>query len=79
MRAARNIFTAAKAIQGDVAKELGPPEGDSFGYSAFLASVVRGTRGYIERVTNQINGAYKKGLVQRVRGDAPQVAGDVDY
>lgn len=59
----RNIFAAAKAIQVDVAKELGPPEEGlrSSTQSVLPLSVVRGTRGYIERVSNQANGAYEKG------------------
>ncbi len=60
---ARNIFLVAKAIQGDVAKELGPPEEGlrSSTQSVIPLSVVRGTRGYIERVVNQINGSYENG------------------
>lgn len=63
MAGARNIFSAAKAIQADVARELGPPEeGVRSGSQRVLPfSVVRGTRGYIERVANQANGAYENG------------------
>lgn len=63
MTGARNIFSAAKAIQADVAKELGPPEEGlrAATQSVLPFSVVRGTRGYIERVANQINGAYENG------------------
>lgn len=63
MTTGRNIFAAAKAIQVDVAKELGPPEEGlrSGTQSVIPLSVVRGTRGYIERVSNQANGAYEKG------------------
>lgn len=63
MADARNIFSVAKAIQTDVAKELGPPEEGlrSSTQSVIPLSVVRGTRGYIERVANQINGAYENG------------------
>jgi len=63
MADARNIFSAAKAIQADVTKELGPPEEGlrSSTQSVIPQSVVRGTRGYIERVTNQANGAYENG------------------
>jgi hypothetical protein len=59
----RNIFSVAKAIQADVKKELGPPEEGlrSSTQSVIPLSVVRGTRGYIERVTNQANGAYENG------------------
>jgi hypothetical protein len=60
---ARNVFSAAKAIQADVAKELGPPEEGlrSAAQRVIPSSVVRGTRGYIERVANQANGAYDNG------------------
>src|SRR5438034_2670528 len=63
MVGARNIFSAAKAIQADVARELGPPEeGIRSGSQRVIASsLVRGTRGYIERVANQANGAYENG------------------
>jgi len=59
----RSIAAAAKAIQGDIAKELGPPEEGlrAATQSVIPLSVVRGTRGYIERVSNQANGAYEKG------------------
>lgn len=63
MADARNVFTVAKAIQADVTKELGPPEEGlpSSTQTVIPMSIVRGTRGYIERVTNQINGAYENG------------------
>lgn len=63
MSSARNIFLAAKAIQADVARELGPPEEGlpSATQSVLPLSVVRNTRGYVERVANQANGAYENG------------------
>lgn len=63
MDRARNIFSAAKAIQADITKELGPPEEGLRSVTQRLIplSVVRGTRGYIERVSNQANGAYENG------------------
>jgi hypothetical protein len=63
MAVARNIFSAAKAIQADVSKELGPPEEGlrSATQPVIPFSVVRGTRGYLERVANQVNGAYANG------------------
>jgi hypothetical protein len=63
MKAARNIFAAAKAIQADVSEELGPPpEGlPSSKQLVIPIALVRGTRGYIERVANQVNGAYENG------------------
>ena len=59
----RSVFEAAKAIQADVAKGFGPPEEGfrSVGQWVVPSSVVRGTRGYIERVANQANGAYENG------------------
>jgi hypothetical protein len=63
MTDARNILSAAKAIQADIAKELGPPEEGlrpaTQGVLPF--SVVRNTRGYIERIVNQVNGTYENG------------------
>jgi hypothetical protein len=46
-----------------VARELGPPEEGlrSATQSVLPFSLVRDTRGYIERVTNQINGTYENG------------------
>jgi hypothetical protein len=63
MTDARNVFAAAKAIQEDVAKELGPPaEGLRPATQGVLPfSLVRNTRGYIERVVNQVNGTYENG------------------
>jgi hypothetical protein len=60
---ARNIFAAAKAIQADIDQELGPPEEGlrAVTQQVLPHSVVRGTRGYIERVVNQANGAYENG------------------
>lgn len=60
---ARNTFSAAKAIDLDVRRELGPPDeglrADT--QSVVPRSVVRGTRGYVEKVTNQANGCYENG------------------
>lgn len=60
---ARNAFKAAKAIQGELDAQLGPPEdGRRSGKDLVIPfSIVRGTRGYIERVVNQVNGAYEMG------------------
>lgn len=61
--ASRNIFNTAKAIQAEVRSQLGPPEEGllSATQQVLPASIVRGTRGYIERVVNQINGSYENG------------------
>ena len=60
---ARNLLSAAKAIQADISKELGPPEEGlrSVTQSVLPFSVVRNTRGYIERIANQVNGTYENG------------------
>ena len=58
-----NTFRVAKAIQADVRNLIGAPE-EGFLSEAQLvvpASIVRKTRGYIERVVNQINGSYENG------------------
>lgn len=59
----RNTFTAAKAINLDVRRELGPPDEGLLATSQQVLprSLCRGTRGYIERVVNQANGCYEKG------------------
>lgn len=59
----RNIVATAKAINAEVTREIGPPEEGLLASSQhiILTSLVRGTRGYIERVANQINGAYENG------------------
>jgi hypothetical protein len=63
MSSVRNLFSAAKAIQTDIAREVGPPEEGllSNTQAVVLMSLVRGTRGYITKIANQINGAYENG------------------
>lgn len=63
MSISRNVFNAAKAIQAEIDSALGPPEEGRRSDKQLVipASVVRGSRGYIERVVNQINGTYEKG------------------
>lgn len=58
-----NFFTAAKGLHAEIAMELGPPpEGLRAAQSLVVpATLVRGTRGYIERIVNQVNGAYENG------------------
>jgi len=58
-----NFIAAAKAIHSEILKELGPPEEGllSSTQPVILTSLVRNTRGYIERVANQINGSYENG------------------
>ena len=61
--AARNALNAAKAIDAEVRHELGPPdEGLVLATQSIVPrSLVRNTRGYIEKVTNQANGCYENG------------------
>ena len=56
-------LSLSKEILLDIEELIDPPEE---GFSAetnqiVLISIVRGTRGYIERVVNQVNGCYEKG------------------
>lgn len=59
----QNAFNAAKALDQEFRKELGPPEEGvlSETQSVVPRSLVRGTRGYIERIANQVNGCYQNG------------------
>lgn len=59
----RNIVATAKAIHAEIASDFGPPEEglQATTQSVIMLSLVRGTRGYIEKVSNQINGAYENG------------------
>jgi hypothetical protein len=62
-RLAKSMLNAAKAIDADF-EALGniPVEGLlSRTQQVVPFSLVRGTRGYIEKVTNQINGTYEHG------------------
>jgi hypothetical protein len=58
-----NFFAAAKGLQAEIATELGPPpEGLRAAQNLVVPmTLVRGTRGYIERIANQVNGAYENG------------------
>jgi len=53
----------AKAMQEEVDRSLGPPEEGLLAetHRVVPRSIVRGTRGYIEKVANQVNGCYEKG------------------
>ena len=63
MSSIRNIVATAKAIYADISTEVGPPEEGLLAttQTVIMLSLVRGTRGYIEKVSNQINGAYENG------------------
>jgi hypothetical protein len=58
-----DALKAAKGIQTEVRVHLGPPQEGfrSNTESVLPASIVRGTRGYIEKVVNQANGTYQMG------------------
>lgn len=63
MKNAIDILLIAKAFQNDVAAIAGPPEEglSSTTDRVILRSLTRGTRGYIEKIANQANGAYENG------------------
>lgn len=63
MSSTRDIIATAKAIHGEIAAELGPPEEGvpAPTQAVILTSLVRGTRGYVEKIANQVNGAYANG------------------
>ena len=54
---------ASKAIRLEVSTYGSPSEDGTPAYSQQVlpASLTRGTRGYIERIANQVNGCYEKG------------------
>ncbi len=57
------ILDLAKDLQQDLKGAYHPPD-EGFraeSQKVIPMSVVRGTRGYIEKVANQINGCYEKG------------------
>jgi hypothetical protein len=58
-----NAITAAKAIHAELIEQVGPPEEGLWAATqpVIIMSLVRGTRGYIERVANQVNGSYENG------------------
>ena len=58
----RNFALTAKAIQADAAIAGPPAEGvRASNDGVVLLSLVKGTRGYIEKIANQANGAYENG------------------
>lgn len=63
MDAAKNFALTAKAISIELSEINGPPaEGILAGTQSVIAvSLVRNTRGYIEKIANQINGTYENG------------------
>lgn len=63
MDAAKNLLLTAQAIKAELGENLRPPEegGTASSEPVVLMSIVRGTRGYIERISTQANGAYERG------------------
>jgi hypothetical protein len=61
--AAREIVELVKKLKGDAPKRFVPPSGGTRPSSESLLpyAMVTGTRGYIVKVANQINGCYEKG------------------
>lgn len=60
---AHRIRDLVSAIQSDCKEVLLPPEAglNAPGQSVIPFAIVKGTRGYIERVTHQVNGCYDNG------------------
>jgi hypothetical protein len=60
---AREVLDLAKKLHAAAPKSFVPPSDGTRPTNEFLLphSLVRGTRGYIERVVFQINGCYEKG------------------
>ncbi|WP_208543899.1 hypothetical protein [Paenibacillus protaetiae] len=59
---ARFALSLTKKIHQDIPNQLPPDEGShSHNQLVFSQSLVKHTRGYIEKVVNQINGTYEQG------------------
>ena len=61
---AKNVARAAEAIQHEISAALGPPEEGirASNANAVVPSILfKGTRGYLEKIVNQANGAYSQG------------------
>lgn len=59
----KRFVDVAHDIQREIDSTIGPPEDGFPSKTQQLVpmSVVLGTRGYIDKVTNQVNGCYEKG------------------
>src|SRR5207248_6650404 len=59
----RDVLAFAKSLKELAPKSFVPPSEGTRPANEFILpfSLVRGTRGYIERVVNQINGCYERG------------------
>lgn len=61
---ARNVALAAQAAQNEINATVGPPEEGKRANDANAivpAILFKGTRGYLEKIANQANGAYSQG------------------
>lgn len=63
MLSSNDIKGLITAIQADCKDTLLPPEGglEAIGQPVVPFALIRGTRGYLERITHQINGTYTNG------------------
>jgi hypothetical protein len=63
MSLATEALALAKKLKEDAPKSFVPPSEGTRPANEFILpfAIVRGTRGYVERVVNQINGCYEKG------------------
>ena len=63
MFSSNNIKEFISAIENDCIDTLLPPEEglDAIGQAILPFALVRNTRGYVERVTHQLNGSYSSG------------------
>lgn len=63
MDAAKNLLLTAQAMQAELNVVRKPPEDNGRAATdvVVLRSLVKDIRGYIERIANQVNGAYEKG------------------
>lgn len=59
----QNILSLAKDLHDEIIEVIKPPDEGFCAKSEKIIpkSLVRGTRGYIEKVANQINGCFEKG------------------
>lgn len=61
---AKDVASAAQALQHEISSTLGPPEHGmrTTDANAIVPSILfKGTRGYLEKIANQANGAYSQG------------------
>ena len=58
----RNVLLTAKAIRAEIDQTFGPPDEGVASDSQLVIprALTRSTRGYIEKIANQINGCYRK-------------------